>query len=136
MSRMKNGLCYLIALFFFSAGLLHFIKDDSFAAIVPPLLPFPYAIVWITGVIEIVLAIFLLCPHFRKTIAILFALYLLAVLPANIYMATANIPFNDMLSGPFVLWTRVALQFPFIALILWASGVFNISFKRRTGQSM
>lgn len=129
--RIKNGLCYLIALFFLSAGLLHFIKDDAFAAIVPPLLPFPYAIVWITGVIEIILAILLLCPHFRKTIVILFALYLLAVLPANIYMATANIPFNDMLSGPFILWTRVALQFPFIVLILWAGGAFEKPIKGR-----
>jgi len=71
---------------------------------------------------ELILAVGLILPKYRKISGLLFAPYLLAVLPANIYMAMANIPLGDMTASPTMLWVRVALQFPFIALILWASG--------------
>jgi len=118
----KTGLCFALALFFLIAGIMHFVQDDAFVAIVPPLLPFPKFIVWVTGVMELILAVGLILPKYRKISGLLFAPYLLAVLPANIYMAMANIPLGDMTASPTMLWVRVALQFPFIALILWASG--------------
>lgn len=121
-AAIKIGICYVIAAFFLIAGYLHFAKAGTFAAIVPPLLPFPVFIVWVTGVMEIVLAVGLLIPKYRRLAGLLFAPYLLAVLPANIYMAMADIPFNGESLSPGLLWFRVFLQFPLIALILWASG--------------
>ena len=121
MKPFKTFLCWLIAAFFILAGIMHFVQDDSFAAIVPPLLPFPKLIVWITGVMEIVLAVMIILPKYRALAGALFAPYLLAVLPANIYMAMENIPLGDMESSPTALWIRVAMQFPLIALIYWAS---------------
>ena len=109
------------ALFFFVAGISHFTADDKFAAIVPPLLPFPYVIVWVTGVMEICFAVMLLCPHFRPRVGVLLGLFLLAVLPANIYMAVAEIPFGETEASPAALWIRVALQFPLIAVIYWCT---------------
>jgi len=121
-AQIKTILCIIIAVFFALAGYLHFAKADMFASIVPPLLPFPKAIVWVTGIIEIVLAIGIVLPKYRRLSGLLFAPYLLAVLPANIYMAMAGLPLGtDSFSAP-LLWLRVALQFPLIALILWASG--------------
>ena len=122
MSVIKSVLCYLLAAFFILAAIAHFIRDDSFAAIVPPALPFPYFIVWITGIMEAVLAVMLLIPKMRPWAGLIFAPFLLAVLPANIYMAMAGIPFGDSVSSPTALWGRVALQFPLIALVLWACG--------------
>ncbi|MDB2438493.1 DoxX family protein [Hellea sp.] len=122
MARVKIALCWLFALFFFVAGIMHFVQDDSFAAIVPPVLPFPKLIVWVTGVMELVFAVGLVLPKYRKAAGFWLAPYLLAVLPANIYMAMHNIPLGDMAASPTALWVRVALQFPLIALILWASG--------------
>ncbi len=119
---MRTAIVYFLAVFFALAGVMHFVQDDAFAAIVPPLLPFKYLIVWATGVIEIVIAVLLLCPHLRPRVGVVLALYLLAVLPANIYMAVAGIPFGDSLASPAALWGRVALQFPLIALVLWACG--------------
>jgi uncharacterized membrane protein len=118
---LKLGLVYFFALFFFAAGISHFVADDKFAAIVPPLLPFPYVIVWVTGLMEIGFAIMLLCPHFRPRVGVLLGLFLLAVLPANIYMAMAGIPFGDTVASPAALWGRVAMQFPLIAVIYWAT---------------
>ena len=125
MSNIKTVLCYLLALFFCVAGITHFTQDDAYAAIVPPLLPFPLMIVWITGFMEFVFAAGLVLKKFRKISGFWLAPYLLAVLPSNIYMALYNIPLGDMQASPSALWVRVALQFPLIALILWASGNFD-----------
>ncbi len=125
MKRFKYMICALLAVFFFAAGILHFVHDDSFAAIVPPFLPFKYPIVWMTGLMELVFAIGLLWPKYQQKTGLWLSLYLLAVLPANIYMAIAGVGFGDIETSTATLWLRVALQFPLIALILWASRSFN-----------
>ena len=125
MSHIKTIFCYLLALFFFVAGITHFTQDEAYAGIVPPLLPFPFLIVWVTGVMELFFALGLAIKKYRKMSGFWLAPFLLAVLPANIYMAMYNIPLGVMESSPTALWIRVALQFPLIALILWASGNFD-----------
>ena len=125
MSHIKTIFCYLLALFFFVAGITHFTQDEAYAGIVPPLLPFPFLIVWVTGIMELFFAVGLAIKKFRKISGFWLAPFLLAVLPANIYMAMYNIPLGDMESSSTALWVRVALQFPLIALILWASGNFD-----------
>jgi len=121
LARLKSALCVFFALFFVVAGVMHFVAVENFAAIVPPFLPFPKLIVWVTGLMEIGMGVMLLCPHFRPHIGVMLGLFLLAVLPANIYMAMAGIPFGNSVSSPAMLWGRVALQFPLIALIYWAT---------------
>ncbi|WP_371396407.1 MauE/DoxX family redox-associated membrane protein [Fretibacter rubidus] len=122
MRIIKTLLCLLIAAFFLMAAWSHFAHDDSFARIVPPALPFPYFIVWFTGIIEAVLAVMIVWPRTRPWAGLIFAPFLLAVLPANIYMAIEGIGFGDNDMSKTALWIRVALQFPLIALIYWASG--------------
>ena len=119
--HIKTALCVFFALFFVAAGVMHFVSVESFAAIVPPLLPFPKLIVWVTGLMEIAMGVMLLCPHYRPRVGVVLSLFLLAVLPANIYMAMAVIPFGDSAASPAALWIRVALQFPLIAVIYWAT---------------
>jgi uncharacterized membrane protein len=114
--------CGLLAVFFLLAGISHFTAVDEFVKIVPPFLPFPKLIVQVTGVMEIIFAVGLIWPKYRRQTGILLSLFLIAVLPANIYMAVADIPFNGRDLTDFQLWFRVVLQFPLIALVLWASG--------------
>jgi len=118
----KSGIQIFLAVFFFVAGILHFHLDDAFARIVPPMLPVPVAIVWITGVMELAFAAALMARWRLPLTGLLLSAYLLAVLPANIYMAIAGIPLGDTVLSPAALWTRVALQFPLIALVLWCTG--------------
>lgn len=96
-------------------------RIDAFAAIVPPALPFKPFIVQLTGVMELVFAAGLVLPRWRARTGFALAAYLLAVLPANIYMALAGIPLGPLDSAA-MLWGRVALQFPLIALVMWACG--------------
>ncbi len=125
-SKIKVFICWVLALFFLAAGiLLHFMAADEVAKIVPPFLPFPKLIVVVTGVMEILFAIGLIRPKWRRLTGIVLSLYLLAVLPANIHMALAGMPLGGRDLTAFQLWFRVALQFPLIALILWASGFWK-----------
>jgi len=118
----RRAVQILLAAFFLIAGILHFRLDDAFARIVPPMLPFPIAVVWITGLMELVFAAALIAKWRLPLTGLLLSAYLLAVLPANIYMALAQIPLGDTALSPAALWVRVALQFPLIALVLWCAG--------------
>lgn len=103
-------------------GILHFVADDVFAHIIPPGLPWPYGLVWISGVFEIALGLALIPEKTRRLAGWgLVALYV-AVFPANIYMAIANVhvPGRDPLP-PAVLWGRLPFQFLFIWWALWVS---------------
>jgi len=125
-SKIKLVICWILALFFFAAGvLLHFMTASKVANIVPPFLPYPRLIVIVTGVMEVLFSIGLVWPKWRRFTGIILSVYLLAVLPANIYMALESMPLGDRELTAFQLWFRVALQFPLIALILWASGYWE-----------
>lgn len=125
----RTVICWALALFFFAAGIAHFTQTVAFAAIVPPPLPFKREIVQLTGAMEIAFAVGLIIPSWRRITGWLLAAFLLAVLPANIFMAIEGLPLGS-LDTPAALWTRVALQFPLIALVLWACGSFDRRPKR------
>ena len=93
----------------------------EFASIVPPALPYPATIVRFTGLLELLFAAGLLTPKVRRTTGWLLAAYLLAVLPANIHMAMERMPLGGRELSDSVLWGRVAMQFPLMALVIWAS---------------
>lgn len=111
-------------------GVLHFVADDLFVQIVPPAFPDPYLLVWISGLIEIVLGISLLVPRIRRPAGFgLVALYV-AVFPANIYMAVANLQVRGLprwLPQPSAgaLWARLPLQLVFIVWALRASEIWR-----------
>ena len=84
---------------------------------VPPLLPRPEALVWISGVAKIVGGIGLLLPQWQRHAAWGLLLLLIAVFPANIYMAVAHVRFSGLLGQSWAQWLRLPLQVP---LIYWA----------------
>lgn len=104
-------------------GALHFIAEPYFTQIVPPFLPAPKVLVWISGVFEIGLGLALLPVVTRRLASYgLVALYL-AVFPANIYMALYNVQLQGLPEGlhpsPLALWLRLPFQFVFIAWAIW-----------------
>jgi uncharacterized membrane protein len=103
-------------------GGLHFAAPDAFAQIVPPPLPWPVALVWISGVFEILLGLALIPERTRRLGGWgLVALYI-AVFPANVYMAVANVRVGDLPPAPpALLWGRLPLQVVFVLWALWVS---------------
>jgi len=99
------------------AGILHFVQIEPFVRIVPGFLPAPTALVYISGVIEILLGLGLLIPAIQKFSAWGLVALFIAVYPANLNMA-----FNDIhLKGVPDGWWFQAMRLPFqFVLIAWA----------------
>lgn len=77
---------YLMSLFYFAAGVMHFAKPGMYLKIMPPYIPAPLAMVYLSGVAEIALGLLLLYGPLRSLAAWGIILLLLAVFPANWYM--------------------------------------------------
>lgn len=84
---MKEISVYVMALVYVVAGINHFVHPRFYLKIMPPLLPYPAALVNISGVCEILFALLLLPVATRHVGAELIIFLLVAVFPANIYMA-------------------------------------------------
>ena len=121
---------YLFAGALFFAGILHFVYDSGFQAMIPDFLPFKYELVYITGITEWLLSLLLIFPHTRKAAGIATALFLILVLPANIYAAAMNIPapWSEETSRT-ALWIRPLFQ---PILIWWVLVVTKDAPWRRT----
>jgi uncharacterized membrane protein len=107
----------LLAIFFIVAGSLHFLIPQVYCKIMPPSLPAPFLLVQISGAAEILGGIGLVVPFTRNVAAWGLIALLIAVLPANIYMAIAHLRFPGVMGQSWAQWARVPLQFP---LIYWA----------------
>lgn len=120
---LKIVLRIAIAFLFIASGITHFAKPDMFVRIVPPFLPWPLGLVWISGFFEIAGGIGLLIPALRRWAGIGLIALLFAVYPANIYMATNDVPFGDTRVPWWGHAIRLPLQFVLIALVFWVADV-------------
>ncbi len=100
----------LAAAFFIGAGINHFHNPEFYRSIVPPGFPDPNLLVIISGICEILGGIGLLIPPLRKSAGWGLIALLIAVLPANIYMAIAPERIPDMHLSHWLLWIRLPLQ--------------------------
>lgn len=112
---------YSMAIFLFFFGLSHFYKQDELILMLPDFMPFPEVIIYITGIIEIILAVGLIYPTTRHLSGILIAIYLIAVLPANIYKAVNMVEISGTLSNDTMSWVRIFFQPIFIIWALYCS---------------
>ncbi len=108
----------VLALLFITAGSAHLAMPAFFESIVPPYLPWPGTLVFISGLAELGLglALFASAPVRHWAAWGLIAL-LIAVFPANIYMAMHTERFPDIPSA--VQWARLPLQALLIAWVYW-----------------
>jgi len=107
----------LFASIFLMGGLLHFLFPAPYLRIIPPFLSRPKFILWLSGAAEMAGGAGLLLRKTRRMAAYGLALLLVAVFPANIYMAAAHVPFPGIAGESWAQWLRLPLQIP---LILWA----------------
>lgn len=115
---MKAASLWVIAALFVAAGVLHFVKPRLFAAIVPPMLPAPMLLVYLSGAAEIVGGLAVLVPSLRVWAGWWLVALLVAVFPANVYMALNPATFGI---APIWLWLRLPLQFVLIGWVWWAT---------------
>jgi uncharacterized membrane protein len=109
---LKLVLLVLMSAFYVFAGIMHFVRTEFFLAIMPPALPWPRALVHVSGLAEITLGLALLFPPLRAYAAWGIIALLVAVFPANIYAAMASVPGAGG-------WFRLPFQALFIAWAWW-----------------
>ncbi|MFB6126679.1 MAG: hypothetical protein ABEJ79_05205 [Halolamina sp.] len=104
------------------AGAMHFVYPAAYAEVIPPLFPYRLALAYLSGVAEVVLGVGVVVPRTRRLAAWGLVALLVAVFPANVYMATSGVVVQAApawASDPSTAtrWGRLPLQ---AVLVLWA----------------
>ena len=111
----KKSFRIILGLFFIFAGVAHFRNTGFFLKMMPPFLPYPEALVYISGVFEIVLGTLVIIPKTSRLAAIGIMALLIAVYPANFFMCFNPELFPEI--SPTALLIRLPIQF---LLLGWA----------------
>lgn len=110
-----------MGLFYLVAGINHFRSTASYLAIMPPYIPWPMAMVYVSGVAEMLGGIGVLLPdgfvfpRIRAFAAWGLVAMLIAFVPVHINMCLHPDAFPNV--PVWVIWIRLPLQLPLIA---WA----------------
>ncbi|HAN30920.1 MAG TPA: hypothetical protein DCQ06_04930 [Myxococcales bacterium] len=111
---------YVAATSYIIVGVAHFTHAAFFVRIMPPGLPEPLWLVWISGAAEVLGGIGLLIAKTRKAAGYGILALLVAVYPANIYMAMQPELFSD-LGSQAALYARLPVQLVFAAWVIWVA---------------
>ncbi len=130
-SNIRKILLAIMAVIYFIAGIAHIRSPEGFLTITPAWVPFPNEVIFLTGVAEVLGAIGLFIPKYRKAAGIGLALYALCVFPANIHHAINNIAVDGQTlswwyHGPRLLFQPIAIWWA-----LWVSEVVEWPFTKK-----
>lgn len=118
-NRRKELLRTILSVSLIVVGITHFVKPEEYAKIVPPQLPHPFQLVYISGFFEILGGIGLLIPFVSIAAAWGLIALFIAVFPANINMAVNSISIEGIPDYPIFYWVRLPLQAVLIAWAWW-----------------
>lgn len=113
----KMTLKWIFAVAFIFAGINHFLNTGFYRRMMPPVFPVHLFLVYLSGVSEIALGVLLLIPRFQRLAAWGLIALLIAVFPANIYMARNPLLFPEFSAA--ALYLRLPLQLLLIAWAYW-----------------
>lgn len=103
----------ILALFYLTAGVNHFLNPGPYLAMMPPAQPHPEVLHLIAGAAEAAGGAGILIPAMRRAAAWGLILLLVMVFPANLQVALHGWPGIQL--PPWVLWARLLLQ----PLLIW-----------------
>jgi uncharacterized membrane protein len=110
----------LLAIAMVLSGVFHFATPEPALTMRPDYRPAHRALVYVSGLAELILGVAVLVPKLRPWAGWGIVALLVAVWPANIWMATSGVQPPGLEMSPTAAWIRVALQ---PALMLWAWAV-------------
>lgn len=117
---------WVLAVLLAVAGVAHFVTLDTFLLLVPSWLPWPSAIVWVTGAAEIAFAATLvLAPEgrHRRTVGWAVVVFLTVVFVGNLWQALSAVDAFG-LDTDAERWARLAFQPLLIVWALWVTGIW------------
>ena len=113
MKHFWNILRVLLAIFIFYAGIQHFIKPDFFNAFVPDFLIYKRAVIYVSGIIEVILAILLIIPKYTHKAATGIFFLMIFFLPIHILDVFSETPAIGSHKAAIL---RLPMQFVLIGL--------------------
>lgn len=117
-ARLKLAGVAFVFLWFFVGGIAHFAVTELEMRIVPPWVPWPRAVVLVSGVAELLGAAGLLWRPTRRAAGIGLLLLTIAVTPAHFYMLQRP----ELFGVPvWALWLRLPIQLALLGLIAWCT---------------
>ncbi|MEZ5680572.1 MAG: DoxX family protein [Erythrobacter sp.] len=131
---MRNILRIILAAFYALAGYAHLADPAPFMAIMPPWVPMPEAVIFWTGIAELLGAAALVqwfSPPLRRAAGIGLALYAVCVFPANIHHFALDMARPDGGLGLGYHVPRMFAQPLLVWLALWTGGVTDWPLRRR-----
>lgn len=115
-TRLPKRLALLgLSFAFIAAGANHFVNPAFYLTMMPAYLPAHRALVFVSGVFEILGGVGVLIPRMRSLAGIGLVLLLIAIFPANLHMALHPELFPTISAK--ALYARLPLQ---LLLIAWA----------------
>lgn len=124
-----DGVALSLAAVFMVTGVSHFLMVDGMVKMVPPFIPFPEMVIYLSGVAELVLVVLLVWRKHRKIGAFCTIALLMTLLPANVYASVNYVDFGGNSAGPSYLWFRIPLQ----GALIWLGWVV---YKGRKGYEL
>jgi uncharacterized membrane protein len=118
-SRIQTVLRWVLTVFMVAAGVNHFLAPATYAAMIPAAFPAHRALVYVSGVAEVLGGLGLILPATRRLAAWGLVLLFLAIFPANLNMALHQLPLGDRAVPAWALWARLPLQAVLIAWAWW-----------------
>ena len=119
MDRFKKMTIYFMSVGYIYVGIRHFIDPDFFLAIMPDYLPLHLEAVYLSGFFEILLGGMLLFKKYRKVAGWGLIALLIAVFPANIYLAQNEVAHQTLNISQTTAIVRLPFQALFIGLAYW-----------------
>lgn len=119
MKIVKQILKWFLGIAFILAGINHFYSPNFYLKMMPSYLPWHLFLIYLSGFFEIALGVLLLIPKFTRLAACGLIVLLIAVFPANVYMAMNSQLFSEF--SPIALYLRLPLQFVLIAWTYWST---------------
>jgi len=115
---LKRAAFVFVFLWFAIGGFFHFAATAAEMRIMPPYVPWPHAMVLVSGVFEWLGAAGMLIPSVRRAAGVGLFLLVVAVTPANVFMLQQAEVFHI---APWVLEARLGFQVVLLALIVWST---------------
>jgi len=117
----RDKAAWALAAVFFFTGTDHFLNPERYMVMMPAYLPWPLALIYISGFLELAGAAGLLIRRLRRWAAFGLVALLLAVFQANVYVALEGISVPGLTEARWYYWLRLPLQFLLIGWAVWSA---------------
>ena len=122
--KIGTALKIILAIFLIFGGIQHFLQSDFYIPFVPKFLPFTMAIIYISGVLEILLGILVFIKKYAKIGAWGILILMLLFLPIHIWDVFSETPAIGSLKAALI---RLPIQFILIAVAWKVKNIVSLN---------